>query len=163
VSLFNGLGQTGITMKITLINFATFAILAPILSAIYDVPGVIASSIISATISTTYAALIAKKMFKVEFDMKKAARIYAASGLSATIPLALVILTHLSDPLMLVVGVLIYLLIYITLVPLIGIIDHKELQTIKHLVQGTRGLSSLARPFLRYEEMMLNARVKRTS
>lgn len=162
VSLFNGLGETGITLKITIINLVTFVILAPILSAAYDVPGVIASAIISATISTTYAAIAARRIFKVEFDMGKAAKIYIVSGLSALPPLALVTLTNFSDPLMLTAGVLIYLSIYITLVPLTRIIDHKELQTIKHLVQHTRGLSPLAGPLLRYEEKILNMRSKRT-
>jgi O-antigen/teichoic acid export membrane protein len=162
-SLFNGLGETRITLRITLINIITFVIIAPILTATYDVPGVIISSIISATISTAYAAFVARRKFKVRFDLGAAAAIYIVSGISALPPLALLFLTKLSEPVMLAAGVFIYLSVYITMVPLTGIIDHEEIQVFKRFVLRIRGLDRLARPLLRYEEKILNMRSKRDS
>lgn len=162
-SLFNGLGETRTTLKMTLLNIIIFVISAPILSAAYDVPGVIISSLISATISTTYGAIVARRKFKVGFDLGAATKTYIVSALSALPPLGLLVLTRLSAPLMLAGGVLIYFIVYITLVPFARIINHAELQTIEHLVQRTRGLSSIVEPLVRYEEKILRIRSNHTS
>jgi stage V sporulation protein B len=157
-SLFNGLGDTKTTLKMTAINITIFAILAPFLAASYDVSGVIISSLISNAIATIYGGFVARRKFHVEFDIKASTRIYFVAGMSAIPSVLLVSLTKLSAPVMLLSGFLIYVLIYLTLVPLARIISPKELETITDIMDHVRPLRAIARPLVKYEKIILNLR-----
>jgi stage V sporulation protein B len=157
-SLFNGLGDTKTTLKMTGINLSIFIILAPILAALYDVPGVIISSLISNAIATIYGGFVARRKFHVEFDIKASTRIYIVAGTSAIPSVLLVTLTKLSAPVVLLSGFLIYVLIYLSLVPLAGIIRRKELETITDIVNRVRPLRVIAAPLVKYEKRIMNLR-----
>lgn len=157
-SLFNGMNETRITMKMTLISIATFACIAPILTYLYDVPGAILSSLIAGAISTIYAGRVARRKFRIEFDTQAAAKIYAISALAALPSIFLLSFTRLSAPAMLALGVVIYLLIYVTLVPLVRIVGREELQTIKRFVQPIRPMRIIANPIIGYIEKILETR-----
>jgi peptidoglycan biosynthesis protein MviN/MurJ (putative lipid II flippase) len=157
-SLFNGLGDTKTTLKMTGINLSIFIILAPILAALYDVPGVIISSLISNAIATIYGGFVARRKFHVEFDIKASTRIYVVAGTSAIPSVLLVSLTKLSAPVVLLSGFLIYVLIYLSLVPLAGIISRKELETITDIINRVRPLRVIATPLVKYEKRIMNLR-----
>ena len=157
-SLFNGLGDTKTTLKMTVIGIILFAILAPVLTAQYDVPGVIISSLISNAIATIYGGLVARRKFHVEFDIRASARIYVVAGIAAIPSVLLVNLTDLSASVMLLSGFVIFTLIYVTLVPLVGIISPNELKTITDIMDHVRPLRIIAGPLMKYEKRILNSR-----
>jgi O-antigen/teichoic acid export membrane protein len=162
-SLFNGLGDTKATLRMTIIGIILFAILAPILTALYDVPGVIISSLISNAIATIYGGFVARRKFHVEFDVKASSKIYVVAGIAAIPSLLLVSLTNLSAPLMLLSGFVIFTLIYVTLVPLAGIIRPSELETITNVMNHVRPLRVIAGPLVKYEKRILNWRFRTSS
>ncbi len=157
-SLFNGLNDTKTTLKMTIINISIFAVLAPILTAIYDVPGVIMSSLASNAVATLYGGYIARKRFHVEFDIKAATKIYAIAGASAVPSVFLLYLHSFSALPVLLIGGTIYILLYMTLIPLTRTVTLNELRSAKQITQRTRALDALARPVIGYLERILTLR-----
>jgi hypothetical protein len=51
-----------------------------------------------------------------------------------------------------------YILIYLSLVPLAGIISHKELETITDIISRVRPLRIIASPLVEYEKRIMNLR-----
>jgi O-antigen/teichoic acid export membrane protein len=159
-SLFNGLDDTRTTLKMTATNIFVFLILAPILVARYDVPGVIMSSLASNTIATLYGGYVARKKFHVEFDTNAATKIYAVAGISGIPSILLLAIHAMSAPVMLLTGSIIYILIYFTLIPLTRIISPNELQTANQIIQRIKPLNTVAKPFIKYQEKILKLRFK---
>jgi O-antigen/teichoic acid export membrane protein len=159
-SLFNGLGETQITLKITLINFLTFIILAPALAKNYSAPGLIIASLISNTIATSYASHTARTKFKIEFDTQSIIKIYLISAISTIPSLLLLHFTPLPELLKVIAGGVLYLLIYATLAPLARIVSTPELQTVTRITQEIQPLKLIAKPILKYERKLLRARAK---
>jgi O-antigen/teichoic acid export membrane protein len=159
-SLFNGLDDTRTTLKMTAMNISIFISLAPILTWTYDVPGVIISSLISNAVATLYGGYVARSKFHVEFDTKSSARIYAVAGISSIPSILLITTQSLSPPTLLVTGGLLFVFIYLTLVPLTKIITPNELQSANQVIQRIKPLSTLAKPLMEYEERILKLRFK---
>jgi O-antigen/teichoic acid export membrane protein len=157
-SMFNGLGETRTTLRMAAINFFVILALTPILANIYGVPGVIITSLISNTVAMTYGALVARTRFRIEFDAPSSLKIYLASAASAIPPLVLLKLTSLPDPIALVAGGILYLLIYLTIVPLARVIGYYELQKAAQITQKIKVLAPIAKPILKYEERILRSR-----
>jgi O-antigen/teichoic acid export membrane protein len=159
-SMFNGLGETRITLKTTLINFSIFLVIAPILTKIYSVPGLIIAFIISSTIATTYALHIARTKFKIEFDTQSTIKIYSVAAISTIPSLLLLHFTPLPELFKVIAGGFLYLFIYATLTPLTGIVSAPELQTVTRITQDIRPLTLIAKPILSYEQKILRIRAK---
>jgi len=157
-SLFNGLGETLTTLKIALVAFLIFIILAPIFSQLYNVPGLIIASLISNSVATAYGSYIARTRFKIRFDTAPITKIYLISALSG-IPLILTSnFLSLSNLITFVLGAFLYLFIYATLVPLTKVISNPEIQTLKNITQKSKSLGLVAKPLLRYWENILEAK-----
>jgi len=154
-SLFNGLGETRLTLKMALINFLIFLVSAPVLARNYSVPGVIIASLMSNTIATLYAARIAKNRFKVEFDTHSIMKIYLISAISSIPSLILLQFTSLPGLFNIITGGFMYLFIYATLTPLTKIVSNVELQTARRAIEKIRLLSFVAKPLLKYEQKIL--------
>ncbi len=159
-SLFNGLGETRITLKITLVNCLTFTILSPILTLTSSVPGLIAASLFSNTIATSYASHIARKNFKIEFATSSITKIYLISAISSILPLLMLHFTNLPEILNVAIGGLLYLFTYTTLTPLTKIVTKSELQTATQITQKIPSLTFILEPLLRYQQKLLRARAK---
>ena len=155
-SLFNGLGKTRITLKISLIALLTILILYPILAKAYGVPGVIVAGISAVAASTCYGMYVAKRNFKIEFDTKSLIKIYLVAAAS-TIPSLLLLQTSILPRLVNVItGGLLYLAIYVTLTPIAGVVNSSELKTLAEVVQKIKFLAPVFKPLLRYQEKILN-------
>ena len=157
-SLFNGLGETRITFKITLINVLTLTILAPFFAKTYNVPGLIIASLLSSFIGTLYASYVAITKFKIEFDIKSIMKIYLISATSGIPIISLTIFTHFPEVFKVVFGGFLYIFIYVTLAPLTGVINNSEIQTLKNITQKTRSLALISKPLLRYWEKISKAK-----
>jgi O-antigen/teichoic acid export membrane protein len=157
-SLFNGLGETRLTLKITFINFLVFTILAPVLSKTYGVAGLIIASLISNTMATSYASYMARTSFKIEFAIHSIVKIYSISAISSIPTLMLLHFISLPELFNIIAGGVLYLLIYATLTPLTKIISNSELQTLTHITQKIRPLTFIAKPLLKYQKKILDIR-----
>jgi len=153
-SLFNGLGETRITLKITLVNCLTFTVLSPLLTLTFNVPGLIVASLISNTIATSYASHIARKNFKIEFATSSIAKIYLISAISSVPPLLMLHFTSLPELLNVAIGGILYLFTYTTLTPLTRIVTMSELQMVTRITRKTPSLTFIVKPLLKYQQRL---------
>jgi O-antigen/teichoic acid export membrane protein len=150
-SLFNGIGETRLTLKVTMINFLILLILSPVLAAVYDVVGAIIAALIASISAASYSAYVAARKLKVQFDFGPTLRIYAISIFSSAIPLLLLFFTSLHSVIVLVAGTISYLMIFITLMPLAGIASQNELKTLMQVTSKIPILKYVTRPVLEYQ------------
>jgi hypothetical protein len=57
----------------------------------------------------------------------------------------------------LIVGGLLYLLVYLTLAPILGAVDKQDILNLRTLLGGMRAVSTLLNPVLSYELKLLSA------
>ena len=155
VSLYNGLGETKITLRISLITFVVMLFLSVPLTSSYGVTGLIFAFLIASASGQIYALFFAKKRFTLEFHTKPLLKIYFISIISSAIPLLILNLANLPPLLAVAVGGTLYLLSYATLFPIIRTITPDELQKITYIIQGVPLLWVIAKPILRYQKKLL--------
>jgi stage V sporulation protein B len=152
LSVFNGLGKTRLTMNMTLINFVILLFLTPVLAIAYDVIGVIIASLIASVVASVYAAVVAVRQLGIKFSFGASLRIYSLSVFSALPPLALVLFTKLSFTLVLFAGGVLYLFVFITLMPILKIVSPVELATLTQVTGRIPLLNLIAVPMLKYQK-----------
>ncbi|MEM2111559.1 MAG: oligosaccharide flippase family protein [Candidatus Bathyarchaeia archaeon] len=160
-SMFNGLGETGTTLKINLIIFIILIFLSPMLAYFCGVVGVIIALITSNLIGTLFGVYIAKEKYQVKFATKSIIKIYIIAAISALPALLVLYLSQLHELATVILGGLLYLVIYLTLIPLTGIIDQNELQTVTRVAQKIKPFAPIFKPILKYEQWILNTRQKK--
>src|SRR5208337_3010695 len=149
-SLFNGLGLTRLTLKVALVNLFVVITLSPVLAQVYGVLGVVLANLAGGIVSTLYAAYVGVHKLKVQFEAIPTAKIYLAGFLASLLPLLLLYFMWNRYAEVFVIGALLYLLVYITLMPLIGIVDERELAALERMTSRIRGLNAAAKPVLQY-------------
>ncbi len=159
-SFFNGLGETRITLKMNLVTLFTLLVLAVPLTQTFGVQGIIAAFIISLMTGTFYGAYTARKKFDINFDIKSTARIYLISAFASVFPLLFINFTSFSSELKLVLGSTIYLLVFITLMPLTSLVFSTELQKITLAARNTPLLKQFVTPIIKYQQKILNLKAK---
>jgi len=155
-SLYNGLGETKTTLKMSLITFLMLAVLSPIFTKTYSVQGLIIAFLIASTAGTIYGLYIARKDFQIEFNTHALLKIYLNSAISSIPPLLILRFTQLPKLLNITIGGLLYLFTYVTLTPLTKTVTHSELQTAAHIAQKIRPLAFIAKPILTYQQRLLH-------
>jgi O-antigen/teichoic acid export membrane protein len=159
-SLFNGLGETRTTLRITLTGFLVSMALSPFFARAYGVAGVIIVSLFANCIAMLYGTYCAKRKFEIHFEARTTAKIYLVSAVSIIPPLLLTQLAHLSSFAALVAGSAIYILVYIVLMPVAKIMGLYELRTATQIVQNIQFLGHIAKPVLRFQEKILQMRTR---
>jgi len=158
-SLFNGLGETRITLKTTLITFSIFILLAPFLAQICNVPGLIIAVLISNAVGTSYGSYIARTRFRIGFDTKSMIKIYIVAIISSIPALLLLQLSSMPRFLNVVAGGFLYIFAYVTLIPLVRAVTYSELEKAAHILQRIKPLNHVAKPLLKYEKKILSYRI----
>jgi O-antigen/teichoic acid export membrane protein len=153
-SFYNGIGETKMTLKIGVLTFVVVAVLSPFFAQSFGVPGLIAAFLLANTIGTTYGAYVAKKRHNVEFALSAVMRIGLVAFISA-VPLFLLRFIGFQTYIMLFLGSLLYLLLYFTLVPFMGIVTESELESADSIVRRLGPLRFIAVKVLRLERALL--------
>jgi O-antigen/teichoic acid export membrane protein len=154
-SLYNGLGQTKTTLKMSLITFFVLAVLSPPLTKTYSVPGLILAFIAASTTGTTYGLYHAVRNLKIELNMKTQLKIYLNSAISSIPPLLILNLTQLPKILNVALGGLLYLFTYLTLTPLTKTVTLPELKQTITITQKIPSLETIAKPIITYQQRLL--------
>jgi O-antigen/teichoic acid export membrane protein len=154
-SLFNGLGKTRLTLQVTIVYFLLLIVLTPIFASTYDVQGALVASLISNIGGASYAAYIARKKLNIQFNLGPVTRIYLAAGLASIPSLILLLFTPLNGILTLIIGAGTYLFIFITLMPLVGIVNRGELNALASVTGKIPLLKLIVRPLLWYQRKIL--------
>jgi O-antigen/teichoic acid export membrane protein len=155
LSFYNGIGETKITMRIGLITFTILVFLSPVLTQFYGVEGLIVAFLLASVVGQIYSAFFAVRKYKVEFDTRAILKIYLISGLSCILPVILIELLAFPNTLNVLFIGLLYLLIYITIIPVFRTLNLVETKQAVEVIQNVRFLSSVAKPVLKYQEKIL--------
>jgi len=155
-SLFNGLGETKTTLRITLVNVIIIIALAPILTWALRINGMIVTIILASITSTLYALHTAKSKLQVELNMETTTKIYAATLISALPILALQKILLASTLIQVTIGAAIYLTTYLILIPTTKIITQPELEQIRTIIEKIKPLKYLAHPIFYFGEKILS-------
>src|SRR5208337_3743900 len=100
---------------------------------------VVLANLAGGIVSALYAAYIGIRWLKVQFEAWPTAKIYLAGFLASLLPLLLLHFLYNHYLEVFIIGALLYLLIYITLTPLLNIIDDRELAALEKMTTKIRG------------------------
>ncbi len=154
-NLLNGIGETKIIFKANTINFFVFLPLALILTFFYGVSGLIISTIISGIVITLYELNIAIKKVGTTPDFKASLKIYLASFISAVPVLLIVNTLTLSSITSLVINGLLFLFVYLTLLPLVRAINPIDIENVTMMFKKIRIIWPILKPILNYESKLI--------
>jgi O-antigen/teichoic acid export membrane protein len=158
-SLYNGLGETKINLRISLITFVMMLSISIPLTQLHGVTGLILAFVVSSAAGQIYALYYAKKRFNVGFDKSALLKIYLISLISSIIPITILNFSNLPTALTASFGSIFYLVSYISLFPITRIITADELQKIKSIAQTVPLLWIIAKPVLLYQGKLLKFRL----
>ena len=150
-SFFNGIDETFTTLKIGLTTFLLFILLSPFLTMYFSVQGMILATLVSSLLATTYGTYIAKTKFKVKLYYKKLLLIYSAAAVSAVPPLLIQKVIHTSSIIEIIIAGLVYLLSYITLLPLLHVMTKQEIKNVEHVAERIPLVKPLIMILMRYQ------------
>jgi len=156
-SLFNGLGETKQTLKISLIQFVFFIFLAPCLTKVMGVTGLITSILTSTIMATLYGAYRAKSKYKVEFNYKSLIRVYLLALVSATPAFLCRRFLPFSPTFKIIMASAVYLISYLTLLPMTHTITKPELGNMERVVKRIGPLKPIANLILKYEYAIMGS------
>ena len=159
-SLFNGLGRTRLTLGVGLVNLIVVLVLSPVFALPYGVVGVVLANLVGGIVSTLLAAYVGVHRLKVQFEAGPTIKIYLAAFLASLLPLLLLYFLWARYLEVFVIGAFLYLLVYVALLPLIGIIDDRELATLERMTSNIRGLNIAAKPVLQFMRKILSMRFR---
>ena len=155
-SFYNGLGETKVTMRISLITFVVLAVLSPLLTSVYGVQGLIAAYLIANGSGQVYSSFYARKRYKVKFDTLSLLKIYVAAILSSLAPILILNYSGLSSVLGVAIGGILYLFTYLTLMPIIKVISTPELKQASRAVQNIPILTKIAKLMISYQQKIFD-------
>ncbi|MEM2167769.1 MAG: oligosaccharide flippase family protein, partial [Candidatus Bathyarchaeia archaeon] len=157
ISLFNGLGETSLTLRVNIINLAIFMTIAPLLADPYSVPGILTSLLISNLITTLYAYDMARRRLGINLNLSASARIYASSIISAVPAAVMAYYLNMPGIVGLVSCSVIYAIVYLTVAPILKAINMEDLRNLERIFGGIRLLKPLFRVIAVYESRVMNA------
>lgn len=161
--LFNGTGNTWMTLKTLLVTLTLVMPLTPILASIYGVLGLIVAHVASNMIGTLYGFSLVRSRFKIRLFSQTLLRIYIVSAVAAFPVLVLLAMSPLWWLLNAIIGAAIYLFIVLTLVPLSRILQASELQKIEALLRKIAILEKMLKPITSYEGKLIRRKTRAAS
>jgi stage V sporulation protein B len=155
-SFYNGMGETKVTMRISLITFVVLVIASPLLTSIYGVQGLIVAYLIANGSGQIYSSIYARRRYKIKFDTLSLLKIYALAILSSVAPVLILNYSGLSSVLGVVIGGVLYVFTYLTLMPVIKVVSSSELKQISHAVKNIPILTKIAKFIIGYQQKLFN-------
>ncbi len=150
-NFFNAIGKTSINLKAMLLYIISFIPLSFVLTFLYGVIGLILANITSFILKVAYGVYMAINTCKVAVILKNSVRILIATGVAATTTLPIVLNPLTLIYLKLILSGIIYLTTYITMLPIIKVLDKKDIEILRTLFSKYDKLRPVAELLLKYE------------
>ena len=161
MSFFNGIGRTDVSLKVTLVQLPAIVLITPLLTLFFKVQGFIVSLIVSSIISLAYIAFIAYSKYELRFDFKSIVRIFIVSFVSSVITLPVTLYLPSSYLVKLILSSVIFVLSYLTIVPVVGAIEQDDIKNIISITKDIELISKISKVILSYEERLLLMKLKK--
>jgi O-antigen/teichoic acid export membrane protein len=160
-NFLSGIADTRTVLKMGVVQLAVYLPLGPALAALWGPFGLIIANILSTATWAVYGLRQTLVKHDARPDLRASGRIILAA-LGAAVPtLGLVQLDGAGVGVVnLVVGGLLYLGVYLNLVPILRAVEKQDIMNLRTLLGGTRIVAVLVNPVLNYESELLSV-VKR--
>jgi O-antigen/teichoic acid export membrane protein len=156
-SFLNGVALTRTVLKMGILTLAIYVPLCPALTWLWGPLGLLIAYILANAIGAVYGLNRASAIFGARPDLKASGRILLASLGAAAPTIALIRLDAMGIGVSnLIVGGLLFLVIYLTLAPITGAIDKWDVSNLRSLLPRTRIVTWLANPIFDYEANLLS-------
>lgn len=154
-SFFSSIGETKVNLKAILIYITMFIPLATILTFLYGVIGLITSILISSLANVIYYVKVIVRQHQIKIDFQSSAKVLVASGIASLTLIPIILNTCLLSYLRLLLGTLVYLTFYITILPLIKGLEKIDVKNFDILLRRYTFLRPLIKLLLRYESKLI--------
>ena len=158
--LFMGIGRTDVALKVNLIGLLVFLPLAPLLTFLFGVLGLILSLFIINFCQLLYFLAMTQKYVKTGPDFRTSAKAFAATALSAVPLIAFLRASPFSSIPNLILGAIIILIAYLTLLPILGVLNQEDMEIFKQLFRKIRAVRVIVKLFISYETKILGYKQK---
>lgn len=156
-SFLNGVALTRTVLNIGVLTLAIYVPLCPAFTWLWGPLGLLVAYIIANGISTVYGVNRAFVIFGARPDLKASGRILLVSLGAAAPTIALIRPDAMGiGASNLIVGGLLFLVIYLTLAPIVGAIDKWDVSNLRSLLFRTRIVALLTSPIFDYEAKLLS-------
>ncbi|UCC58887.1 MAG: oligosaccharide flippase family protein [Candidatus Bathyarchaeum sp.] len=142
-NLLKSQGETDFALKLTIVASAIGLSLNLVLIPAFGILGLLAANIISGIPSLIIALWWIKKKFNATIDWTSSAKILLASTIATTITFVVTSQLNLSNWITLIIGALIFLIVYLTAAPLVGAINKADIHNFKEMLKGLGPLAPL--------------------
>jgi stage V sporulation protein B len=160
-NLLNSQGKTAVNLKLTLITSAIGFPLSLLLIPKFGIIGLIITTLTAGIPSLIIALWLVKKYFTATIDWASSVKIFLASALATIITYVIISQLNLPNWIKLTIGALIFLITYVTTIPLIGAIDKTDIQNLTEMLKELGLLSSLFELLLNIIEKLTRVGLKR--
>ena len=159
-SFFNGIGRTVTNLKATIIYVASFIPLSIPLTSQYGAEGLIISLLISYLLGNVYSVYVAVKRLRMPVFFKDSLKILLSSFIAALpiVPLSFGI--PMPSYLCLPIAIVIYVLIYATILPLLKALKKIDIEILGMVLQSYNLIRPIINLIIKYESRLVE-RVER--
>lgn len=154
-NLFNGQGDTRISLRINLIHLGLSAPLAFVMTFLYGVNGLVASLLAAHILSATYGLFLARKKYAVTVDWASSLRTGIAALSSALLVYSFTLVAPIPTVFKLAAGGLLYLTSFLVFAPILRVIGKEDIENLDELLKGLPMIYPIARRILNLEEKIL--------
>jgi len=158
LSLLNGQGLTRATMVVNVVTLLSGVPLSLYLIPRYEIVGLLSCMIISAVPGLAVGVWWVRQAFGFSIDFKSCAKTYVTAFASALGTYLLVPMLGPGDLKAIVIGGLVYLVLYAVLLPLTKAVERADIANLKELLGGLGPLSRIFDSLLSIADRILSSR-----
>jgi O-antigen/teichoic acid export membrane protein len=140
-NFLNGQNRTQMTMKFALLRLGTGLVLSLILIPQFKVVGLIVTMLLIGAPSLFWGLWYIKKQFGATIDLLASAKILLASLIAAVVTHLLLSQLYFGYFTELIIGAVVFLLVYFVSAPLIRAVNKKDVHTLREMLSGLGPLS----------------------
>ena len=155
-SLFNGIGETGLTLRLNLVTLLAFLPAAYALTPHLGVIGLLASILLSNLIASIYGLFVARRRLGVRLRVKSLHKIYLSAFMAAIPPILISNFSELPPLVTLLIGGATYLVAYFTALTVLRSASRMDLESLERVFSGTPLISPIVRFLVRVELRLLD-------
>ena len=158
-----GLGETKVVMKLAVLNVLIGLPLAFLLIPPFGILGIIIGSLISGIPPTIWGLHWVWKHHQAKAELRSSAKIFTASALAAIASFLTTTLLHTAAWIQLVLGLAVFLLIYVLGAPMIGAIYQSDIDALRHMFSSLGIVSKIINIPLKAAEKAAQTRARHTT
>ena len=142
-SFLSGFGETRISMIQSIITLAVGLPLGIVLIPTFGIVGLIVASVVAGLPSLFWVLHWIWKHYKARADFRSSAKIFAASTIAAVAAYLPTVFLNTADWLKLIIGLVIFLTVYIVGAPLIGAVNLTDINNLRTMFSSMGTLSKI--------------------